>query len=213
MTMATFLINGLLLCVFWNNLNFSKKDLPIFLIPPSSSPTLPSSPFSIPSLLPPSSARNSACVSVELFKTRLVAISRFSAGAVRYCYHRDCEGSTYQEETKRQRVAKEFADMKYQRQLSSTRSSTRYIYHSQSKERESDSECCTLLRKMLSFSNGWVFAICTKYGRCSYFEADSRFQTFTQPYNLQNMNQAGLVRVLTLRLDGGALLYWYNFSS
>ena len=39
------------------------------------------------------------------------------------------------------------------------------------------------------------------------------FQTFTQPYNLQNMNQAGLVRVLTLRLDGGALLYWYNFSS
>ena len=25
------------------------------------------------------------------------------------------------------------------------------------------------------------------------------------------MNQAGLVHVLTLRLDGGALLCWYNF--
>ena len=72
-------------------------------------------------------------------------------------------------------MAKEFADMKYQRLLSSTRSSTQYVYHSQSKERESDSECCTLLRKMLSFSNG-----------CSQF--------------VQNMNTVRILNLIDFRL-------------
>ena len=60
-----------------------------------------------------------------------------------------------QEKAKRQRLGQEFANVKYQRQLSSTRSSTRYVYHTPSERRERVIvSVVTLLRKMLSFSNG-----------------------------------------------------------
>ena len=82
-----------------------------------------------------------------------------------------------QEKAKRQRLGQEFANVKYQRQLSSTRSSTRYVYPTPSERRESDSECCNSLKKNVFFFKR-VFAICTKYEHSLYFEPDSRFQTF-----------------------------------
>ena len=70
----------------------------------------------------------------------------------------------------------------------------------------------TLLRKMFSFSNGCLqFVQNMKAVRILNLIVNFRLFLHSQ-YNLQNMNQGGLVHVLTLRLDSGVLLCWYNFQ-
>ena len=84
------------------------------------------------------------------------------------------------------------------------------MFTTHSEGRESGSECYTLLRNMLSFSNRCSQSV-QNMNAVRILSLIVDFRHFTQPYNLRNMNQAGLVHVLTLRLESDALLC-YNFQ-